>query len=248
MAVQNNTGAGTTVKPGELIVFTPLTDQGVADATKSIKAQYNPSTISYSESANYSEDTVPHGSQQSRSNTLWNSSNAPRWGFTILLNDFSIEGAANQKEAILNPSSAMVSQVVKKVKALKKLLLNVNGETHEPNSLEITFGSIIFRGNCVKMKTNYKDFDLGGNATSAEIALEFIELPSGQLLVSEADLQSPDVTHSISVEEGNHLTTISTKMYGKASFFTQIAKANNLDSIRGIEPGTVLYLPPLEKV
>jgi nucleoid-associated protein YgaU len=248
LAAKGNSGGGTTVKPGEQIVFTPLNAQGVADATKAVKAQYNPASITYSESANYSEDTVPHGGVQSKGNTLWNSTNAPRWGFTIFLDDFSIEGVADQQAAISNPASVMTSTVTKKVKALKKLLLTVNGETHEPNSIEVTFGSIVFRGNCKSMKTQYKGFDIAGNANSAEVTLEFLELPSSQTLVSETDLQSPDVTHSVSVDEGDHLTGISIKMYGTPAYFTQIAKVNNLDSIRGIAPGTILYLPPLEKI
>jgi nucleoid-associated protein YgaU len=239
-------GGSTSVKPGELIVFTPLSAEGVADQSKSIKAQYNPDTIYYSESANYSDDTIPHGSVQSRGNTIWNNSNAPTWKFTVTLDDFAIIGAEKQKAAIKDPSS-VESTVTKRVLALKKLLITVNGKTHEPNNLEVSFGTIIFRGNCTSIKTQYKGFDLGANATSAEMALEFIELPSSASLSAATDRQSPDVTHTVAVDDGDHLTTISEKMYGTPVFFTQIARANHLDSIRGIPPGTVLQLPPLEK-
>lgn len=247
MAVTSNSSANTSVKPGELITFTPLSAQGSPQAGKAIKAQYNPSSISYSESANYSENSIPHGSRQSKGNTLWNNSAAPMWSFKIFVDSHSVEGVVSQTLAITSPSTAATPTVTNKVKELRKLLLDINSETHEPNDLEVSFGSIIFRGNCVSFITEYKDFDVEGNPTSAEISMKFIQLVPAALLNASADLRSPDVTHSVAVEDGDHLTNISIKMYGTPDFFTEIARANNLDSIRGIRPGTVLFLPPLEK-
>lgn len=247
MAGLIDTSSVTTVKPGEVMSFTPLNAQGIPDTTKIFKTQYNPSSIKFSENINYSENTVPHGSQQNKANTLWNSSSAPRWSFTILINDFAVEGAIKQALAIASSGTATTPIVVEKVEKLKALLLDVNSETHEPNDIQVGFGSVLFTANCVNLQTEYKNFDQEGNPIVAQIALEFIQLIPEVIVKAKANLMSPDVTHSVAFEEGDYLTSISTKMYGRASFFTQIAKANKLDSIRGIAPGTVLYLPPLER-
>ncbi|MCD6066916.1 MAG: uncharacterized protein K0S33_1742 [Bacteroidetes bacterium] len=236
-----------TVKPGELMTFTPLTADGTAESGDPIKAQYNPSTIKYIESANYSENTIPYGGQQGKGNTMWNSSNAPRWSFTILINDFAVEGAIKQALAITSPGTGSSPIVAEKAQKLKDLLLKVNGDTHEPNYIEVSFGAIRFQANCINLSTEYKSFDQQGNPVAAEMQLEFLQLTPQELISASTNLMSPDVTHSVMIKEGDHLTAVSKKMYGKASFFTQIAKVNKLDSIRGIEPGTVLHLPPLDK-
>ena len=206
--------------------FIKFTDSDQA----SILAKYNPNLISYDASVNYQEGGKALGSEENQSNTKYTGSNAPSWKFVVIYDDSTSESAT----------------VVTSVKALREKLIGVVGAKHEPYKIKVEFGSIIFNGVCKNFRTKYTGFDLDGEPLSATIDLTFMELPTAATQAAGTDQQSPDITHLITFNEGDHLTTISSKIYGSSAYVLQVAKANNLDSFRGIEHGKNIYFPPLQ--
>jgi len=118
--------------------------------------------------------------------------------------------------------------------------LDIVPSEHKSAQLKVKFGSIEFLGNCTSFKVDYIDFDITGEPLTAEVNLQFLEEPDA------ADVQSPDITHLITVKEGDHISNIVKKIYGSPIYVTDVARANNLTSFRGIESGSKLYFPPLQ--
>lgn len=184
-------------------------------------AQYNPSTVSHGSTAEYSVD----GATRTAEDIKWNKSGFLTWNFSLSYDDSENESAS----------------VVSNVSALKTLLMTPLDSSHEPDGVTVSFGSIIFVGYCKSFDVTYSSFDLDGAPLSAEVKLSFNELwPEG------SDPQSPDITHLITFNEGDYLSKISLEIYGSTDYVTQVARANNLDSFRGIEVGRKLYFPPLQ--
>jgi hypothetical protein len=196
----------------------------------SLSAQYNPNLISHDAAVNYQEGSKAIGEGENQTNTKYTGSNAPSWKFVLIYDD----------------SESEQPTVVKKVKALRKKLIGVVGDKHEPFKIKVEFGSIGFLGVCTNFSLTYNGFDLEGEPLYAEVSLSFKELPTAAVQAAATDQQSPDITHLITINEGDHLTNISSKIYGSPAYVFQLAKANNLDSFRGIEHGKKIYFPPLQ--
>jgi hypothetical protein len=186
-----------------------------------IVAQYNPNTITQGISADFSVD----GAKRTAEAIKWNKSGFMTWGFTLIYEDSESETAT----------------IVSNVTALKTLLMTPLDSLHEPDGVTVSFGSISFIGYCKSFDLQYTGFDLDGAPLTAEVKLSFHEIwPEG------SDPQSPDITHLITFNEGDYLSKISNEIYGSTNYMTQLARANNLDSFRGIEPGKKIYVPPLQ--
>jgi nucleoid-associated protein YgaU len=65
--------------------------------------------------------------------------------------------------------------------------------------------------------------------------------------VALEDAQSPDVTHLRTVMAGDTLPLMCFRIYGDSRYYSEVAKVNNLDHFRRLQPGEALMFPPLEK-
>jgi hypothetical protein len=204
----------------------------------SLEAKHNPNNLRYNtkqvviQNTDDTTITTP-ANQKSKAPTI--KPDYGTWSFGL----FYDESAAD-----LSPFMAGMpvkyDKVVDKITTLKKHLLDIVPSEHESAQIKVKFGSIEFVGSCTSFNVEYIDFDLSGEPLSAEVNLEFHEEPEA------ADLQSPDITHLITLKDGDHMTNVSRKIYGSPNYITEVAKANNLNSFRGIEPGSKLYFPPLQ--
>jgi nucleoid-associated protein YgaU len=56
---------------------------------------------------------------------------------------------------------------------------------------------------------------------------------------------SADMTHMITVVEGDTLPQLAEKIYGDSSYYEQVAAYNNLNKFRNLKPGSQLIFPPI---
>lgn len=205
---------------------------------ESLEAKYNPNSLSYNTKqiiVQNNLDTTITTPENKKSKAPTIKPDFGTWSFSLFYDESAIDLAP-----FMAGMPVIYEKVVDKIKKLKKHLLDIVPSEHESAQVKVKFGSIEFIGNCTSFKVEYIDFDLAGEPLSAEVNLEFHEEPEA------ADVQSPDVTHLITINEGDHMTKLTQKIYGSPNYITAVARANNLHSFRGIEPGSKLYFPPLQ--
>jgi nucleoid-associated protein YgaU len=65
-------------------------------------------------------------------------------------------------------------------------------------------------------------------------------------MLTKQGRQSPDVSHMVEVMEGDTLPSLCKKIYDNPNYYVEIAKINQLKSVRNLKVGQKLYFPPLK--
>ena len=60
-------------------------------------------------------------------------------------------------------------------------------------------------------------------------------------------LSSPDLTHRVTVKDGDILPLLTYKTYNDQSYYLQVARVNRLRNFRRLVAGTTLVFPPIAK-
>ena len=61
------------------------------------------------------------------------------------------------------------------------------------------------------------------------------------------NFNSPDITRIPTIKDKDNLVKFSMESYDDKKYYIRIAELNNLSSVRDLENGKKLFLPPLEK-
>lgn len=128
----------------------------------------------------------------------------------------------------------------------KKVCFNYNGSIHEPNYLIVSWGALVFKCKLTTLNISYTLFKQDGTPLRAKASVTFEEALDATLLAKEANNNSPDLTHMIVFKEGDTLPVICNKIYGDASYYTEVARFNKIVNFRNIQPGTKLLIPPIK--
>ena len=128
----------------------------------------------------------------------------------------------------------------------KKVCFNYNGDIHEPNYLIVNWGSLVFKCKLTSLDINYTLFKQDGTPLRAKASVKFEEAIDANLIAKEANNKSPDLTHMVTVKQGDTLPVICNEIYGDCSYYLDVAKYNNIINFRNLIPGTKLYLPPIK--
>ena len=121
-----------------------------------------------------------------------------------------------------------------------KLVQGVNVSTHQPNFLVLKWGSLSFQCRLESLDVKYTLFDEDGKPLRAELDTVFI----GDL--DPIPLESPDITHTRVVKNGDTLPGLCIEIYGSASYYMKVAQANNINHFRALKPGQEVYFPPIK--
>jgi Uncharacterized protein containing LysM domain len=123
----------------------------------------------------------------------------------------------------------------------------MDGDTHQPRYLKLTWGDLIFKCRLASVVINYSLFDNSGIPLRAELDTEFTgDIETSERLKKE-NKSSPDLTHSRMVKVGDQLPLMCEAIYGSANYYLKVAKINGLRNFRDLKPGQELFFPPLEK-
>ena len=129
-----------------------------------------------------------------------------------------------------------------------KCVNNYNGKIHRPNFLIIFWGSEI-KFPCVlsNVDINHTLFDPQGYPIRVKISATFTGYYAPDVLTALNKISSTDLTHYKKVTAGDRLDLLTYQVYNDSKYFFQVAKANNLGTLRNIKPGTNLSFPPFDK-
>lgn len=160
--------------------------------------------------------------------------------------DFSIvmDGTGVIRET---PLKLVPTKVAKQLSTLKDIVYKYDGDKHEPNVVQLSWGEGLkdFNGRLTSMKVDYTLFSPKGDPLRATVALSFVSFDTQGGVAAKAAKSSPDMTHLVTVRAGDTLPMLCQQIYGDASKYVEVAAANNLDGFRSLAPGQELFFPPM---
>ncbi len=127
------------------------------------------------------------------------------------------------------------------------VVYDYNGDKHRPSFLRLAWGSLIFDCVLKSAKVNFTLFKPDGMALRAKISASFIGQIDDEKRAAKDRKSSPDLTHYRTVKEGDTLQLLSESIYDDPNHYMEIARVNNLNNFRTLEPGTQIYFPPIDK-
>jgi hypothetical protein len=136
-------------------------------------------------------------------------------------------------------------KVSERVKKFLDLTFYMNGNIHEPTYLKVEWGDLIFSCRLSSVDINYSNFDRDGSALRATLDIKLVSDQSIEKLNKIEGKNSPDLSHARIVKAGDTLPLLSKEIYGSSTYYLWVAKANDLDDIRNLNPGQQLFFPPL---
>lgn len=137
--------------------------------------------------------------------------------------------------------------VPEQIADLGKVIYKINGEAHEPNHVRLLWGTTIFFGRLKSISTKYTLFKPSGEPLRAKSDLSFVGSISMKQAQLEAALNSPDLSHSVEVRDGDTLPLLCKRIYGDSRYYAAVARFNGLREFRQLTPGSRLHFPPLRE-
>jgi hypothetical protein len=142
--------------------------------------------------------------------------------------------------------STLPDDVEEQLEALLKVIYVYAGDKHEPNIVQVVWGSLLFVGRLTSFVTDYTLFKPNGHPLRATAALAFSSYMSIEEAKLEANASSPDLSHVVEVRAGDTLPLLCQRIYGDGRYYPAVARFNRLSSFRVLRPGMHLHFPPLE--
>lgn len=205
-------------------------DQYSGNGTQTCTVKINPASYSHNHQVQYNNNTA-----QGAPGTTLKFKGIPPETISFELY-FDASGAVDPN----------VVDVKTQLDSFKEVCFNYNGSIHEPNYLIISWGTLVFKCKLTSMDISYSLFKPDGTPLRAKASVKFEEAIDSNLIASEADKQSPDITHMVLIKDGDKLPLICKKVYGDHTYYAEVARHNKLANFRNLVPGTKIYLPPLK--
>lgn len=150
--------------------------------------------------------------------------------------EFMIDGTGASKPAI---------PVVAQIALFNKVTTKMNGTTHRPNYLIVQWGTFIRECVLQSASTTYTLFDSMGIPLRAKVSATFLERAGSELNAVASMFSSPDLTHTIEINQGDLLPLLTYKTYRDQKYYLQVARINRVKNFRRLKPGSQLKFPPL---
>jgi len=203
------------------------------DKAGEFTVRYNPTSINHTFNLVYDE-VQPVGS--SASENQYRYTKPEEIGFELIFdNTFVAEDDETDYD------------VDKMISDFKKVVVDFDGTIHRPNYVKLAWGKITFRGQVKDLSFAYSSFTADGIPLKATANVTFQEVMNIKERLAEENKSSPDLTHIITIKEGDTLPGLCNKIYSNPIYYAEIARINKLDSFRKLHAGDRIILPPLER-
>ena len=157
-----------------------------------------------------------------------------------------IRGASEKLTAeLMVDTSDTLEDVRKRYTDKLRNLMNIHGEIHAPPVVRLTWDGEIFRGVVDSLNITYVLFTPEGVPIRAKLNLSLMEYRTVEEQVKERPRFSPDVEKTHVVRRGDTLASIAALAYNDVTQWREVARNNNIEDPRSLEPGQVLTLPRL---
>jgi len=137
--------------------------------------------------------------------------------------------------------------VDKMIKDFKKVVVDFDGSIHRPNYVRLAWGKITFKGQLQSLSFSYSAFTADGYPLKATAKVTFMQVMNIKERLAEENKSSPDLTHIITLKEGDTLPGLCNKIYANPGYYLEVARINKLDGFRKLNAGDRIVMPPLER-
>jgi hypothetical protein len=120
-----------------------------------------------------------------------------------------------------------------------------SGEVHRQRFLHLVWGRLSVTCALESYSMNFKLFDSQGNPLRGVLSATFKEHKDPEVQEKEKNLASPDITHGRLVHDGDKLVNLTYGVYRDPRRYIAVARANRLDTVRELDTGSELILPPV---
>ncbi len=134
------------------------------------------------------------------------------------------------------------------IEHLEKVAYRINGETHQPNFLKLSWGCFVYKGRLTKLDYDYTLFRPDGSPLRVKVTLDIDGYLDPLSEARTVGRQSPDLTRVVRLSDGQTLALWCERIYGDPSYCVDVAHANGFAGFRDIRPGTEVVFPPLQRL
>jgi LysM repeat protein len=157
-----------------------------------------------------------------------------------------VRGASEKlsAELLVDTSDTLEDVRTRYVDRLRELM-NLNGELHAPPIVRFNWDTQIFVGVLESLNVTYTLFTPEGVPLRAKLSVALKEYRPAAIQVKENPTFSPDFEKTYVVRRGDTLSSIAAAVYRNAGAWREIARTNQIQDPRRLEPGRALRLPRL---
>ncbi len=212
-------------------LVTPKGGAPAPDTSKRFKAQINPAEFSHTREIRYNQRRTQG---QTKSPLPFSAVDPDTISFSLVLDGTGAVGGEGPAVEVVN----LLDQ-------LSRVVYNYDSSAHEPNHVQVAWGTLIFNGRLQSFSTQFTLFKPSGAPLRARCELSFMGSASNTQANLEANRSSPDLSHSVQVVEGDTLPLLCLRIYGDARYYAEVAAFNGLREFRRLPAGLRLHFPPL---
>jgi hypothetical protein len=212
------------VQKPEKAFITPLDGRS---AGQRIWVLFNPTEYSVEYSANYQEAAPP-----GLSNPIvqFVNGNARVLTMDLLFDTYTDGGSQN---------------VLERTRLLTDLL-SIDAKLHAPPRVEFCWSGFSFVAVVEKISQKLTMFTSAGTPVRAMLSVTFKQYRTIAEQLNDPRRNSADKTKRRVLESHDSIWLMAAREYGEARYWRLIARYNDIDDPRRIEPGRVLVLPPID--
>ncbi len=215
----------------------------------SYTVQINPASFSLNKRINYQDNGTPGTTEKTNTFT---SSGPSSISFEIVFDGTGVVNTQGVLDAIpivgaLAASSDESFEVEDQIKNFEAIVYLYDGEIHQPNKVQISWGTMLFDGALSSISYSHTLFRPNGTALRVKANCTFQGTKSEKQIALEQSNASPDLTHIREIKDGDSLPLLAHKIYGNAALYLELARVNKLVNFRRLQSGTRLSLPPVDK-
>lgn len=220
--------------PVKMTIF-GYSDETFSKDFGSIEVQINPASLHYSRKAAYN-----YGGYMGTS--------VPANTFYMLKNaSLSFDFIFDETGVVPLRAGNVDKSIPEMIELLEKVVYNINGETHQPNFLKLSWGSFVYKGRLTSLDYDYTLFRPDGSPLRVKVKLAIDGWLDTLTEAKTVGRQSPDLTRVVTLTDGETLAMWCEKIYGDSSYCVDVARANGLAGFRHLEAGTQIVFPPLKR-
>jgi LysM repeat protein len=157
-----------------------------------------------------------------------------------------VRGASEKlsAELLVDTSDTLEDVRLRYVDKLRSLM-KLNSEKHAPPIVRFTWDTQVFVGVLESLNITYVLFTPEGIPLRAKLSVALKEYRPAAVQVKESPTSSPDFDKTYVVRRGDTLSSVAAAVYSNAGAWRVIARANQIQDPRQLQPGRVLLLPRL---